>query len=183
MINPNFHSPYGFINLAVYKSAVSQNLSLAFELLVRDTQVLYTDFSASRQRRLLAFLRCVWVATLIPNSDSAEAIHNRFYYSSDPHAAFDCDSKCTTPWVWRLTALHCFGRPNSTAAIHKYPCFVALTLSACVSAHWFRASTLSSYYSDRLSSRVPPRMELLYPSAPPREGVYLGAIKRWYLRF
>ena len=64
-----------------------------------------------------------------------------------------------------------------TVAIHKYPCFVALTPSACVSAHWFRASTLSSYYSDRLSSRVPPRMELLYPSAPPREGVYLGAIK------
>jgi len=36
-------------------------------------------------------------------------------------------------------------------AIHKYPCFVALTHSACVSAHWFSASTLSSYYSDRLS--------------------------------
>ena len=120
-------------------------------LLVRDTQVLYTDFSASRQRRLLAFPRCVWVATLTPNSDSAATLNRRFYYSPDSHAAFDCDSKCTSPWVWRLPALHCFGRPNSTAAIHKYPCFVALTLSACVSAHWFRASTLSSYYSDRLS--------------------------------
>ena len=34
-------------------------LSLASGLLARDTQVLYTDFSASRQRRLLAFPRCV----------------------------------------------------------------------------------------------------------------------------
>ena len=27
-----------------------------------------------------------------------------------------------------------------TAAIHKYPCFVALTLPACVSARWFSVS-------------------------------------------
>ena len=86
-------------------------LSLASGLLARDTQVLYTDFSASRQRRLLAFPRCVWVATLTPNSDSAATLNRRFYYSPDSHAAFSCDSKCTTPWVWRLTALHHIGRP------------------------------------------------------------------------
>ena len=59
----------------------------------RDVQVLYTDFSASRQRELLAFPRCVQVATLIPNSDSASAINCRFYYSSDPHTAFTCNTK------------------------------------------------------------------------------------------
>ncbi len=62
------------------------------ELLVRDTQVLYTDFSASRQRRLLAFPRCVQVATPIPNLDSAATLNRRFYYSSDPHATFVCDN-------------------------------------------------------------------------------------------
>ena len=156
MTTLNFHPPYGSItwqlgSLQVCCSSSILYLSLASGLLARDTQVLYTDFSASRQRRLLAFPRYVWVATLTPNSDSAATLNRRFYSSPDSHAAFDCDSKCTTPWVWRLTALHCFGHPNSTAAIHKYPCFVALTHSACVSAHWFRASTLSSYYSDRLS--------------------------------
>ena len=50
------------------------------ELLVRDIQTLYTDFSASRQEVLLTFRRFEIVVKLFPNSDSAEAVHNRFYY-------------------------------------------------------------------------------------------------------
>ena len=102
MTTLNFHPPYGSItwqlgSLQVCCSSSILNLSLASGLLIRDTQVLYTDFSASRQRRLLAFPRCVQAATPIPNSDSAATLNRRFYYSPDPHAAFDCDSKCTTP--------------------------------------------------------------------------------------
>ena len=92
-------------------SLFHSNLLSCLGLLLRDMQVLYTDFSASRQRELLAFPRCAQTATSTPNLDSATAINNRFYCSPDPHSAFDCDNRCTTAWVWRFSALHCIGRP------------------------------------------------------------------------
>ena len=55
---------------------------LCLELLGVCIQALYTNFFASRQRRLLVFRRSGHSTTCrCPNSDSAEALHNRFYYS------------------------------------------------------------------------------------------------------
>ena len=84
---------------------------LPSELLARDLQVLYTDFSASRQRELLAFPRCVQVATLIPNSDSATTLNRCFYCSPDPHTAFTCDTIGAVTQVQGFAPLHYIGRP------------------------------------------------------------------------
>ena len=52
------------------------------ELLVRDIQTLYTDFSASRQKALLTFQRFETVVKLSPNFDSATRILRRLYCGS-----------------------------------------------------------------------------------------------------
>ena len=151
MTTLNFHPPYGFYNLAVYKSAVPHTLSLALGYSYA-TRKSYTRISPLHgkedcwhfrgvyelphshltriQRRLLIVASITLPTHMLPLIAIVNAPHHRFGGS---------------PLYFTSVAL------CETAAIHKYPCFVALTLSACVSAHWFRASTLSSYYSDRLS--------------------------------
>ena len=151
MTTLNFHPPYGFYNLAVYKSAVPHTLSLALGYSYA-TRKSYTRISPLHgkedcwhfrgvyelphshltriQRRLLI------VASIIPPTHMLPLIA----IVNAPHLEFG-GSPLSTASV-TLTA-----QPT----IRKYPCFVVLTHSACVSAHWFHASTLSSYYSDRLS--------------------------------
>lgn len=82
------YNPYRFLNTSLCRIG----------LLGVCIQALYTDFSASRQRRLLVFRRSGHSTTCrCPNSDSAEAFHNRFYCSPDSHTTFTCDSKGATP--------------------------------------------------------------------------------------
>lgn len=71
---------------------------LCLELLGCCIQALYTNFFASRQRRLLVFQRIASSTTCIqPNFDSALGISHRLYSSPDSHATFTCDMQCAAP--------------------------------------------------------------------------------------
>ena len=145
LITPNFHPPYGTFRMLNHTSQYFQQSCL--ELLVRDTQVLYTDFSASRQKGLLVFRRCGLSTTcqyaltpirqlLFTIASIAPSTHMLplFAITDAPHRRFGSSLLSTA----QITLY-------DTATIHKYPCFVVLTYSACASARWFSASSLSSY--------------------------------------
>ena len=150
MTTPNFHPPYGYN--AVFQSAcilIIWVLSLGYSYATRKS---YTRISPLHdkehcwhfqgvyklphsyltwiQQLLLTIASILTPTHMLPLAAIVNAPHRRFGGSP----------------LYITSVTLC-----DTVAIHKYPCFVALTLSACVSAHWFRASTLSSYYSDRLS--------------------------------
>ena len=93
-------------------------------LLVRDMQVLYTNFFVSRQKSYWYFVGLNPTPLVTPNSDSAEAVNNCFYYDPTHTLLLLAIAKAL-----RLR----FGVPPSPSitsrllkqtTIHKYPYFV-----------------------------------------------------------
>ena len=137
--------------MAVYKSAVPHNLSLALRYSYA-TRKSYTRISPLHGKEDCWRFRGVYE---LPHSHLTRIQRRLLIVASITLPTH------MLPLIAIVNAPHLEfgGSPLSTASvtltaqptIRKYPCFVVLTHSACVSAHWFNASTLSSYYSDRLS--------------------------------
>lgn len=67
-------------NLVIFLLKNYIHTESCLRLLVRDMQVLYTNFFVSRQKSYWYFVGLNPTPLVTPNSDSAEAINNCFYY-------------------------------------------------------------------------------------------------------
>jgi len=143
MLTPTFHPPYGTCDVETLTSFLTIGHVLSYSDATRKS---YTQISLLHDKEDCWLFRGVYrlphlhltriqrrlliVASIVPPTHMLPLLA----ITVAPHLRFGSLLLYTAQ-----IALY------DTAAIHKYPCFVALTSSACASARWFSVSSLSSY--------------------------------------